>query len=407
MRAALACAILLLALLGGCAGPSPSATGPGPTPIVHPTPPPTPEPLTSWRLVHEAIAEPDAEAVIASDLVFGDAGFLALTIRLKHSEGGPQETGQSLWHSENGTGWTELPVPTSDALRDESVERLTTSRDGENVVFSRYSTSEIGAGQTETRAQRSADGVTWTEVDTGLPADMTVLGVHHGPNASILVGYGGGEDRQTGIWRSTDGLAWELAVELEQRTRYVDISGAGAGPEEFVVVGTFTDLDLGAYEYFALTSTDAVNWALATPDLAQEEGMMLSPALAAFGNGWLAALHTGLIGGIQMVDLWTSPDGEAWARAGRIERTEQLSSFLPRFVEAAGRLYFSTDGGRHDQHSPGIWTSDDARDWDELDLGLDAVLGGIATGNGATVMSTTTWPEEGVARAAFWLGFSD
>jgi hypothetical protein len=367
----------------------------------------TPEPTVAateaaavgWESAFSVTADPP-ESAIAREVAFGQAGFLAVVEHVIQSEGGPQSTGVSMWLSADGRSWAELAVPIDSEGGNESLQLLATTRAGGYLLFSSIRVDDSGAEPNVTRARLSTDGMTWTDVATGLPESIEVTGIYHGPDASILVGEVFGEsDSDTGVWRSEDSLVWERVLDLEEPEAFVTITGAAAGPEEFVIVGTVTALDFGSYDYFALTSSDGREWNQSAPALSMVEGYFLDPALAPLGDGWLVALPTVPDG---FVEFWSSADGVAWERAGTIERDEALSRFQPVFAEHDGRVYFSTNGG-HPYGDKGIWTSADALTWNEVDLGTDAHLGGMASGSGVIVLHATSLPVEGFAHAGFWI----
>jgi len=360
---------------------------------------PTAELPEGWTLVHEVTA--DQANVSGREVVAGSDGYLAFTSAYAGEEGGPRLVDEPFWHSDDGQTWSEVTSPI--AAENELIMALTTTRDGDFLVLT--SVFDQQEATSVTRAQLSSDGETWDEVETGLPDDFGILSVDHGPEASLLVGrVSSGDSGDAGAWLSDDGITWERVLDISEPGHFLNGGDGGAGDEGFVVVGTSVANDSSSHEYVVWASSDGHEWVQTRSPFGPEDpDYRPDPFVAALGTDWVAALPTQE----DAVQFWFSEDGIDWEASALLERDEPMPAFDPVFDAYDGNLYFSTNGGGPYIGSPGIWTSPNGFDWDEVDLGTDAYLGGMATGDGFLLMNATTRSGDAPTHAGIWISPTD
>lgn len=378
---------------------SPETPTPTPTPIASPTSNALPPP-ESWESGFTIRNE--GEMVIARGVVRGANGYLAATEGFVSQEGGPRLASRGFWRSDDGRAWdaVEAPIGIGDWLH-----TITTTRDGDFLVLARtYDESGI---VNETVVRRSSDGITWTDVDSGLPDDLHVYSVDHGPSASLLVAGEFGEgSNDLAAWLSADGVRWEKVLDLDDRPGWVTVQDGGAGAEGFVIAGTAAADDNSSHEYFAFASADGRTWVEAEDEPFGETDPQFrpDPYVAPLGPDWVAFLHR-RDGSIR---TFRSADGLDWTEVGLIERDEELFVFAPVIPEVDGRLYFSTvgTGVAPGSGQAGIWTSTDGATWEPMEMGADAYLGGMTAHDGTAVAITTRVAGNSSA-AEIWIGPTD
>jgi hypothetical protein len=374
---------------------SSDAASPEPTTSSSPAPP------TGWERVLDARTE--GESTVAREVVHGNAGFLAFGDRYVSGEGGPRLTARQMWRSPDGRAWEEVAAPIE--VTNEQFLALTTTRDGDYLLISAIIGPDLLT--MATRAQRSSDGATWEEVETGLPDNLVVASVDHGPSASLMAANVFTADASdSGAWLSADGITWERVLDVEDPGRFLTVTDSDAGTEGFVVVGTSTVQDSSSHQYFALASADGREWVdTRSPFGPEDPEYRPSPFVAALGGDWLAVLTTTPD---ESVQFHRSADGIAWETAGLIDRSEPLSIFQPVFDEVAGSLYFSTSSGLHPPiGNAGIWASTDGSEWTDVDLGVPAYLGGVTTGDDVIVIHATEVAGEGTSSGGIWVRSTD
>ena len=338
---------------------------------------------------------------VARELVHGDAGFLAISQGFVGGEGGPRLTGRSIWLSADGHTWDEVDFPVQGT--EPWLQAMATTVDGEYVIH--YSVVSDDGQHTLTEAIVSTDGRTWEALETGLPDDLGFASIDCGARGCLLVANRNDpENPGPTAWYSTDGETWELVHELKESDRWVTVIDAGAGDEGFVIAGTSTASDSSSHEYFTLASADGREWvATRSPFGVEDPTYRPDPVVASFGPAWVAALPTRE----GPIDAWRSENGIDWTSAGQIPFDGELTSFTPVFRDVEGLLYFSVNGGIHPGGTPGIWTSADGAIWYEVDLGADAHLGGVATGDGVNVIAATETVDEGFSVIGIWVSAAD
>ena len=407
-------ATLLLAACGSpatdqpSATPQPSSTDAPATPDAtqEPTPSPSASPASPEGLERVLTAQVDGHYLSARGLVHGTGGYLAASEEFVGQEGGPSLVGRMFWRSADGRSWEEVESPLA---TDEWLQVLTTTRDGDFLLLSSVTAGEAGSGESRTIARRSADGIAWQEVDTGLPDSFQVFSVDHGARGSLLVGLQYLPGNDWGAWLSDDGVRWEEVLDLDERVRQlVFVQDGGAGDEGFVVAGSYSEGE--SHRYFALASADGHTWVNAEPEPFGEIDPQFRPDpwVTALGPDWVAAMHR-RDGSVQ---FWRSANGLDWEESGVLDRgDDELNVFSPVFGAPDGRrLYFSTAG-----HGPfpasgnsGVWTSTDAQAWEPIAIEPPGYLGGVAVHDGVVVISMTHGPlEEAGSEFGIWSGPAD
>jgi hypothetical protein len=409
------CAILclLVAMLVACsapvAGPStsptssvaataiatPSATAsPTASPAASPTAP-SESPATAWARVLE-VGDGSARTV-GSQVTYGDAGFLAITTDwIPTSQPGPGVAEYSMWHSTDGTRWSEVEFPTDDVgigFRD-----LHVAADGSYVLHG--SRSKADPPYSETFALRSADGRTWEQVATGLPDAISIQAIETGPSGYLLVG-GQTADANPTLWLSADGLTWELVHEFQQDTHWVQIHDADGGQEGYVVIGRRIEPD-GAYRRFAFASADGREWlSVDEPFGADNQGFVFEANVSSLGPDWVATLgHPEA-----PTAVWFSANGLEWSEVAFVEHGPNTIAAL--LEEVDGQLIFSPGSGVW-EGTAGVWSSRDGVDWTVEDFGGEAVwLGGAAEGNGVITVAGTVPNEDFTSTGGLWVRPSD
>ncbi len=338
---------------------------------------------------------------VAREVVHGSAGFLAVSQRFVGGEGGPRLTARSMWLSADGQTWDEVEYPVQGT--EPWLQALTTTVDGEYVII--YGVAIDEGQHTLTEAMVSTDGRTWEPLETGLPDDLGIVSIDCGGRGCLLVANRNAvENPGPAAWYSTDGETWELAYELRDGDRWVTVIDAGAGDEGFVIAGTSTASDSSSHEYFTLASADGRSWVPSrSPFVEEDPTYRPDPVVASLGPSWVAALPTRE----GPIDTWRSENGIDWAPAGQVPFEGALSSWTPVFRAIGDLLYFSVNGGAYPGGTPGLWTSADGATWDELDLGADAHLGGVATGDGVNVIAGTETVVEGFSVIGAWVSSAD
>ena len=414
-------AMLVACTSGGNVEPSPSPSGVTATATASPSASPTEAPTAqaeapdaSASPTTAALRPPDGwepaltvanedEMVIARGGVRGADGYLAAAEGFVSQEGGPRIVSKYFWRSVDGRAWQEIPAPLEVV---DWLLVLSTTADGDFIIIARV--YDEAADLNRTVAKRSADGITWTEVDSGLPDDLHIFSIDHGGIGSLLVAEETPADGSADLaaWLSADGITWEKVLDLDDRAGWVTVQDGGAGAEGFVVAGTAAADDNNSHEYFAFASADGRSWTEAEEELfgATDPQFRPDPFVAPLGPDWLAFLHR-RDGAIR---VFRSANGLDWTETGLIEREDELNVFAPVATEIDGRLYFSTAGigVAPGSGQAGLWTSTDGAAWEPMKMGSDAYLGGITSHEGTAVAILTQLVGDG-SDVEIWIGPTD
>lgn len=359
-------------------GRSPAASsGASPTintgsPVASATPGPSGAAAGEWAAV---FTTDDEGRVVGDHIVHADAGFLALGSRYERMEGGPRPVEQYAWFSPDGRSWTEIEPPAVDGGY---IHAVTSSADGDFVVYFNRPNPPESPPANELAAIRSADGRTWTEFDHGLPSDTWIDGIGSGPLGYLLSG-------GTSMWLSSDGVAWEPVLQIENG----GLTTADVGEEGYVALGTKAGEGSDIYVRFTTASEDGREWiATDEPFGPSNQEFQFDPALTAKGPDWIALLphpHGA------PTAAWHSADGIDWTAWSSLEA--EPHGMAPVLEDTSIGLVYAPGGGGGSFNFEGIrgaWTSDDGREWTPIDIATPAWVAGLAEGSGVVALLTTT-----------------
>lgn len=181
-------------------------------------------------------ATPDYWSTGMNDVVAACPGFVAV--------GATRSGGATVWTSTDGTDWSRTAT-----LGGAMMQGVTSGGPGLVAV------GVTGGAQSAGHVWVSPDGLVWSSVE-GLPGGA-VNDVTSGTTALVAMGW------PTTVWRSLDGLGWELAPDqpaLERRLNVEGMAAVASMPGGFVSVGTTTCPDALAPCAAAWTSADELRW---------------------------------------------------------------------------------------------------------------------------------------------------
>lgn len=389
----------------GCAAqsdPSPIASPTLPTPAesvaAQPTDTPaaeTTQPAPEWTAV-ATFGEPGGWEVAHSVAQSGGA-YVAIGARFEPvGDTGFGRIRDNMWWSPDGMLW--VAVPLASEFEGATLSDVVGTGDG---AFVAYGWRE-GDGTFIPVVLSSPNGVTWTEEETNLDANLLIGKVVRGELGYLLLG------EQTAftdpsLWLSTDGVRWEEVHHFVQDELFVQVDDIGAGEEGFVALGVQIDAaDPANWERFAFASADGREWIQSTqPFGAEDRDYRPWPAMAPLGPNWVAAIA-------QQDDpaaIWFSPDGLAWSLATTIDGLGTTQAWSPVMAATGGRVFFSPVADVP-LGQPGIWTSTNVRDWEELELGF-AVAGDVVRSQEETVLAGTVYAATDASEATIWTGPPD
>jgi hypothetical protein len=250
------------------------------------------------------------------------------------------------WISRDGRTWTELPADTFGAA---AISVAAPCADGVVVAVQ----SQTG----ERTVWRSADGVTWTSVQSPqmrISRDGDLAGNQTGAVAIP-------NEPTNGIVFSSDGATWQT----------VSLPGASASRVEAVAAFRTGFVALGdsgstTRSPLAWSSTDGLHWTRATVENHPDYGFF---SVASAGSGLVAFSTTAEVPGLTA--FWTSSDGRHWKVSvadpfGVIQEGEGVGSANGNFTGDGTRLLGS--GRRAAGQPTDYWTSLDGTRWTKLAL---------------------------------------
>jgi hypothetical protein len=286
----------------------PSASPATPEPTVQPTPTAVPVP-NDWTLAG-TFGEDDQQPTFVFDVTTWQGGYVAVGTRYDDFVNdccGPNAGQLLLWTSDDGTSWEERPLmitlPTfDDGPPDMRVEHILQLSDRQLMVV--Y--DEASSSEPEVQAWVSDDAIVWTEVDLGL-GSIDVDDEAQGPHGFILIGHTPAGAAQ--IWRSSNGLAWEIVHE-DPPDAVVQLGSVDAGPDGFVVTGARRG---GTDRPYILASSDGRTWFVADEDQASFLDGDFPIDVAALGSDWVAT-GFGAEESEQRPVVWRSTNGLDWTR---------------------------------------------------------------------------------------------
>lgn len=338
-----------------------------------PSPTPAPAPIVAWEV---PVVPETRNASSTLTVVRGGDGYVAIGF-----DGG---FGSLLWTSSDGRTWRDVTPREFASIGLASVIEL----DGGLLGVGRGDTTNVESQ--EAAVYRSDDGLTWRKVETAAPLLGQMIDVVATDDGLFAVGGVPGAD-SAGVWRSTDGEAWEVSAEFEHAFLWA-ISEGGPG---LVAVGwrRNPEPDLSVW-----TSANGADWTLAADpegfagyeatDVVDLDGTLVMTGSSFTGDGGR---------------IWTSMDGETWELAE-----------LPAGAEGAyGRALVATPygvvalGGGADMVGR-AWVSADGRAWEPLGEPVPGAFfqGALVTDDGLIVTGGTQsgTQETGIeAHAQVWL----
>lgn len=406
-------AVVAIAFIASCGGgPGPVASdSPGPTatpevtptptleptPTPAPTPSPEPTPIARWTGLTRSDPVMPSFVVHLNDLVAWGDGYVAVgevVVDATRSEA-------AFLTSPDGLNWTVRYQV--DPSVDRFPRHLVIVAD-ELLAFSHPNTDALGLpGASESLVWRSADGMTWSAVDSqswrdawsGLvigpmpagwdelqqPIPTGLVDVTSGPAGLVAIGNSYGDDGMVPVvLHSTDGREWS-PVSLPADSVSPLLSAVVPYDGGFVLVGA---VDAGPRIDSATPagwfSSDGVSWSRATVNV--DPGIFPSGIVGIGEIGDVTAGSDGLVGwwgrremfagGPRFMAAWTSSDGRTW-------EPRDLNTVLPGLAHG----YVAGDGVRmvalgpapntatDPDLWPGIsqaWVSTDGVNWTALSL---------------------------------------
>lgn len=221
----------------------------------------------------------------------------------------------------------------------------------------------------------STDGLSWNRVPHeeavfGGPDAQLIASVTQGGPGLVAVGLdGSGGDFDAAVWVSADGLSWERVPHDELSLGGInfqamqDVASSGSR-----LVAAGADTSGGDFDAATWFSDDGRSWTRVADaeDLFGGSNEQDINAVAAGGPGFVAAgFDESAAFGDRDVAIWTSTDGEEWAR---VPHDEVLfggaEDQVVLAVEASegGLVAVGYDEARGDRDAA-VWRSDDGLDW--------------------------------------------
>ena len=374
---------------------APSGT-PDPTDSPVPTERPTPTPVAAsqeWTLVHSFGG--DGPGWVGGEIAFGDAGFLAIGHRWEGGEGGVRIAEHAMWLSADGREWTEVQYPIAET-GDYFPMALSGSADG-SYVFHALAGGQDGTPATAV-SLRSADGMTWEPIDTGLPERIDIQVIAEGVAGYLLVG-GQTGDGNASLWLSSDALTWEQVHEFTQEDEFVQVQAADGGEDGYVVIGRRIAPDGGPYRRFTFASGDGREWVeRPEPFGPDDQAFVGDVGISSHGPDWVATFS----GRDDTTSTWTSSDGLTWTEAGRIPIRNVNVADAGLLAEVADELVSSPGGGSWIEGTPGVYSSTDGAAWAAVDPLAEAWLSQLAIGDGVAAVIGTISGDDATT-GAIWI----
>jgi len=215
---------------------------------------------------------------------------------------------------------------------------------------------------------RSTDGVSWERAVEPQAVNVRLHDVAWGPAGFVAIGPAGGPDAET--WRSDNGREWQAAPASQALSGFCPGMIAG-GPLGYTVIGS----DCGDPERpVIVTSVDGVSWTRAPNQSSVSGSLLYGGGVAAGGPGWIAFGRFKPSGSQTWgTQVWVSADGLAWRRTAFLRptapyvpcpaddnaRMHDLVSF------AGGYVAVGTSSCNNDPHGA-AWASPDGLAWHSL-----------------------------------------
>ena len=215
---------------------------------------------------------------------------------------------------------------------------------------------------------RSTDGVSWERAVEPQAINVPLRDVAWGPAGFVVIGPAGGPDAET--WRSDDGRDWLWDPASPALSGFCPGMVAG-GPLGYTAIGS----DCADPERpVIVASTDGSTWSRA-PSQSSLSGALYRGGVAAGGPGWIAFGRFTPSGAQTWgTQFWVSADGLAWRRTAFLPPS---TSYVPCPAEldnawmldiapfAGGYVGVGTSSYNNDPHGA-AWASPDGVSWHSL-----------------------------------------
>lgn len=365
---------------------TPTPFGPPPTSV------PTPgSPHTPFGPFARLGSFPADGAMEVTDVAVTPGGFVAVGFGGLNGAASYYSVRQGIvWTSVDGSAWIESVDPSL-----VNVEPISVVARGIDLFMAGHLSACSGLDDSCTDVPqagngiwRSTNGGAWQllaqspDMQGGLIADMFLAG-----DRLVVVG-GVGEEQQATVWLSQDGVTWTATTDL---AGIESVTSMAVGPAGFSVFGTIYDDAAFDVVAVAATSTDGALFTAASV-----------PQMVGSGIDALAVGPTGMVGvGYHLTDLFDqsgiavrSADGINWAESTNSDGTFAGSGLQTVHALATGGFVSVGYAQRNDEFGSldgAVWFSTDGLDWvliARLDRGFSA-LGASALGaTGAVIFAS-------------------
>jgi hypothetical protein len=372
---------------------TPTPTGPTtPTPTGLTTPEPTtPTSHTPLGQFARLTSFPADGAMAVTDVTTTPTGFVAVGFGGLNGGTSFYSVRQGIvWTSVDGVNWIEWVDPTL-----ANVEPLSVVARGSDLFMAGYLSACSGLDdsctdvpQTGNGIWQSANGGPWQllaqdpEMQHGLVDEMFLAG-----DRLVVIG-GAGEEEQSTVWISQDGVSWTATTDLAGMD---PIDSMAVGPAGFSAFGTIYDDAAFDVVLVAATSSDGAHFTTAS-----------APQLLGTGIDDLVAGPAGMAGvGYHLTDLFDqsgaavhSRDGVHWTESTNSDGTFDGSALQTVHALPAGGYVAAGFTQRDDEFGTldgAVWFSADGSDWvliARLDAGFTALDASALGSTGVVIFAS-------------------
>lgn len=261
------------------------------------------------------------------------------------------ETSARVWHSADGVGWQEIPLPGRDHTW---VRHVAVAEDDIVAVGVRSGPEQR---QPETVVWSSHDGLEWSErrtLDRGVP--VAALATEDG-YAVVTTGSAPHWSRPITVWHSTDGVDWRSFEVTDPDARIAAVAAERTAAGSWVIAGM--DRNGAAWLW---RSDDGLAWEPISEPTTRgwrmgrleggPTGFLFFPAT---GNGESVAPET-----------WHSADGRAWTESTTLEASIMAMSAGPTGIVAL-TTPLDRHAGKRD-YPVSLQRSKDGRSWSATEV---------------------------------------
>jgi hypothetical protein len=279
---------------------------------------------------------------VISDAAVIDATIVAVGSRVAEAE--DDISGAAAWYSSDGLSWQAAAVAGAEAA---SMESVVAGPAG--LVAVGYVSTDI---DDMPRAWLSSDGHSWEQVSsaTFTRGQMTAVAADASGYLAVGLDYNDGTSL---AWTSSDGHSWSAAETIPVTEVGDAINGVIAAAGGFLCFGSTADGRAAMWLRAAGTWQQIEGFEA----LADVNDVLVTPA-------GLMAVGAGYEGELAHTVVWTSSDGQAWAREPAGEQPGEMSA-----VEMLGSGYLAV-GSRPEADElvfgAAAWSSADGRTWQPL-----------------------------------------